>query len=1026
MKKILLMFAVLLLGLSVHNSLQAQDRTITGKVVSADDGASLPGVNVIVKGTTVGTTTTADGRYSIEVPANATLVFSFIGLTSQEVAVGNRSVVDVRLESDLQTLSEVVVTGVSVGTSTKKLGFAVGKIDAKQLEEVPGVDPANALRAKVPGVRIVSPSGLPGSAPAIRLRGSNSIGGLQSPLIIVDGTITNGSLADIDMQAVESIEIIKGAAAASLYGSLAGNGVVQIITKRGANQEGTTRVTVRNEVGQQQLFRKVPLATHHNFKVVNGSYRDAATGVPNSPDPADDIIDNPYDRLIDQQDELFNENIFMTNFISIGSTQAKTNFLTSFENISQGGVIDGLPDYKRRNVRLNIDNQVTSRFKLSLSSLYSNSSGPNATEQGQGNNVFFGAFLVEPDFDLRQPNDDGTPFRADIRSASNGTNPLYQLSMRKFKINRERILGNFKLSYDIAPWWKVDGQYSLDKTNGEFENYVPKGTLGALPSDPPSPGSLFKSSFSDRASIVQLRSLFSKNFGEMNTGLTLGYMYEDYLDQGNNTSGSNFYASGIPTLGNLDPTTLSTGSYSQTTKAENLTANLVLDFRDRYILDAVVRRDGVSLFGADVRYQTYYRGSLAYRLSEDIKIPGVQELKLRGSYGTSGQRPPWEAQYETFSSTSAGIRRINAGNSNIKPSRVGELELGLNASFLNRFTYEFSYAKTRAEDQYLLIPLSAAAGAQFQWQNAGTMESSTIEMGLGAVILESENFSWDVNMNFDRITQQITELNRAPFTRGQDFGTALNIFQVQAGLPFGTMYGNTLATSLDQLTVVDGIVKNVAGNLTADAFTVNSDGYVIVAGTEYTNAEIPVYLVDENGNKTVGPIGDGTPDFNVGFSTNLRYKAFSLYGLVDWQQGGDVYNYTKQLLYFNERHGDLDQSGRPEGQRKWSPYYSQHLYNAANPSSYFVEDGSFVKVRELSLTYDLANAVVNKLGAVSKILYDAKISIIGRNLFTFTGYSGFDPEVAVRAGNSNPTNFRVDEFAYPNFRTYSVALQLRF
>lgn len=1020
MRKFLQTSLVLLL---VSLSAMAQERTVSGRVTSTEDGSSLPGVNVIIKGTTNGTVTDADGSYRLSIPSSGgSLVFSFIGLQTSEVAVGDRAIVDVSLSLDVTQLSEIVVTGVSVGTSTKKLGFSVGKVGTELLENVPGVDPANALRGKVPGVRVVSPSGLPGSAPAIRVRGTNSIQGNQAPLIVVDGVVTTGTLADIDMQAVETIEILKGASAAALYGSLAGNGVVQIITKRGTGLKGATRVTLRTETGVSQIFNKIDLAKSHNFAVVNEEYRNPTTGVPNNPDAADNILDNPFSRNIDQQDALFEERAFSSTFASVESGGDKTNFLMSYENIQQKGIVAGLPDYSRNNFRVNVDHKLSNKLKARVSSLYSRTQGPNATEQGQGNNIFYGALLAMPDTDLsaRDANGNLNPL---ILAPNNGQNPLYVIEKNKFDINRERILADINLDYKATNWLTLDGKISQDMTRFDFTNLQKSPFISANGNT--TNGFLNYTTQRDRATYVQARAILTKQFNKLRTGLVLSYIYEDYLLDGFNAGGSNFRVQGTPSLNFLDPTTLFVGSFKQPTKGENLVSNLTLDYADKYIVDAVLRRDGFSLFGANERYQLFYRVSGAYRLSEDIEIPTVNELKLRASYGTAGQRPVWAAQYETFNN---GLQKFVAGNKDLKPGFNTEIEFGTDVTFLDRFKFEATYSKTAATDQIMLVPLSAAAGFNSQWQNAGTLESNTIELGLSATLLEKNDFSWFVNLNWDRVRQEVTELNRAPFTRGQDFGAALNFFQIQEGIPFGTMFGNTILTSVDQLTVNEnGIVLNAPGlNLTRADFTVNDEGYVVRNNTQYTTNEGVFYKVDANGNRVVETIGNGTPDFNLGVSSTATWKNLSLYFILDWQQGGDVYNYTKQLLYFNNRHGDMDQSSRPEGQRHWAPYYNQHLYNAASPSSYFVEDASFLKVRELSMTYNFSGSTLEKLGGISKYIQDARISLIGRNLFTFTKYTGFDPEVAVRNNAASPTNFKLDEFSYPNFRTYSVSLQLRF
>ncbi len=1036
----------IVLLLLVPGTASAQTGTVSGAVLDAESGTAIPGVNIILEGTQTGTASNADGFFTFEAPEGEyTLLASFVGYedftTPVTVAAGETTEVDVQLTSDLTELGEVVVTGVSMGTSTLKTAFDVSKISAEQLDKVPGTDPASALRAKTPGVRVIQPSGRPGSSPEIRLRGSKSIGGDQSPLIVVDGAITGGSLQDIDMQTVETIEIIKGSAASSLYGSLGANGVVQIITKRGADQVGQTRVTIRNEIGFSSLANKIDLAEHHGFAVVDGSYRQpleegapqGATGAPRGDDDPY-ILDNDYNRVIDQQEQLFTSQPFMTNFVSVASRQNNLNYLISFENLMNSGVVQELQGYERRNVRLNVDNQVNERLNVSASGLYSTSSGLSNNTilgQGQGANIFYGILLAEPDLDLTESITDAetgevyeyNPFIA----GGNAENPLYVASTRDISQESERFLGNVGVDFSIMPWWTVDGQFSYDRDAFNSGTYIPKGTLSA--GSPPSEGFVFKGEFFERIAIGTFRSLFDQEIGDLNANLALSYTYEDRINENLTASVSELLARGIPQVGNSERERQGAGSYSATVRAENISGNLALDFMDRYILDLVLRRDGLSLFGADVRYQTYYRVAGAYRLTEDLAIPGFNELKLRASYGTSGQRPPFSAQYETFNVTSSGITRNVLGNSEIRPSTVAGLEVGIDARVFDRFFLVANYADVVASDQFLLIPLSAGQPGNFQWQNAGTLASNTIEFGLNGTALQREDYSLSFNMSFDRTRQEITELNRPQFTQGPDFGAAIPVFRVQEGVPFGAMFGNQLASSVGDLTVDEnGIVIGsdaVYGQpLTPDDFTVNSDGYIIREGTEFTAQEQAMYIYDEDGGKAVVQIGNATPDFNVGFGTTFQYKGLTLYGLLDWEQGGDVYNYTRQLLYFNARHGDLDQADQPEGQRKYSTYYEGQLYNSAVASSHFAEDATYLKVRELSLAYNFTNDLLSRVG-LGDAIYDARVSLIGRNLFTFTGYSGYDPEVAVDAGGANPTNFRIDEFAYPNFRTYAVSLQVR-
>jgi len=1038
MRKFLLLSVAALL---VTLQLWAQ-RTVTGRVTD-DKGTALPNISVQVRGTNTGTVTSTDGTFSLNIPGNQNvLVISGVGFENREVNISGSNSINVTLQTQTGQLSEVVVTGVARGTSTKKLAFSVGKISERVLKEVPAVDAANALRGKVAGVQVVQPTGIPGTAPSIRLRGATNIQQTSNPLIIIDGIITppGTSLADINMNDVASIEIIKGAAGAALYGSQAANGVVQIISKRGSDGGDRTRITLRNEYGISNLQREFPLKETHRWELnADGSFRLNATG--GRIEKANQYYDNPYPVTRNHQQELFENRSFNTLYASIGSSLEKTNFFTSFENLEQNGIVQGVPGFNRKNGRLNVDHNINSKFKISTSMLYSNSKGPDATERQQGG-PFYGVLYAEPDSELEALNPDGSRYRAFPNYSGNAMNPLYSIQQTTYDVNRNRFLGNAIAGYDITNWLKLEGQYSIDRTNQFYKQVTQKNTLNQ--NGTYTGGGLFQQDLKQNGAVYSFTSYLKKDFGDFNTGVTLRYQNEKYTTDFTNASGSRFTVDGVPQLHNLDRTTVNTLTNQTDIRAENYFANVSADYKDKYIFEGLVRRDGSSLFGKEERFQTFYRASAAYRVTEDFKIPGIQEWKLRASYGTSGQRPPFEAQYETFDIVNGVAVKNLLGNANLRPSKVGEFEAGTNFTFLNRFNAEFTYAKSIAKDQILRVPLSPAAGFARQYQNAGTMENKTFEFALGGQIISSKNgFGWNSNLIGSRTISEITELGVPPYASGglteaANIAIANSMFRIEAGVPFGVMYGNVLATSLSQITVdKNGFVNNLVGarglNLKPEDFMINSDGYVIRKlrtngqSNEGSVDERVFPLFDTTTNQAlVAKIGDSNPDFVLGFTNTFTFKNFSFYTLLDAQIGGDVYNATRQLLYFSERSKDLDQSGKPDNQKKAAAYYTAGiggLYNGNIPVSHFVEDGSFVAIREINLSYNFTPAFMSKLGAAGRIFHDARLSVIGRNLFTFTDYSGYSPEVALA---NNSTSFRIDMFTYPVFRTYTLALQLRF
>ncbi|MBX2963804.1 MAG: SusC/RagA family TonB-linked outer membrane protein [Cyclobacteriaceae bacterium] len=1028
----------------------SQGTMISGRVTAADDGLPLPGVNVSVKGTTIGVVTDTNGRYELQVErTDAVLVFSFIGFISEEISIGGRSSIDVSMNQDVTQLSEIVITGVAEGTSTRKLGFAIGKVGENLLSEVPAVDAGNALRGKVSGVQIIQRSGTPGTAASIRLRGATTISNAvnQEPLIIIDGVITppgSSSLADINMNDVESIEVVKGAAGAALYGSLAGNGVVQIITKRGSSSGRATTFTFRTEAGVSQMQRFMKINQSHNYQL-DGNGQIILDGSGNPLNDASSINDNPWPVSYNHQKELFENRGFFSNYLSMATNTGNTGYFASVDQLSQGGVIEGLPSFDRTNLRLNVDHRISDKFNVAISTLYSSSSGPAVASEGDQVGIVYEVLRLSPSANIRDVNFDGQPFITTnigkvFNIGRNSNNPLYRAYNDKFTVERDRILGNFSGRYEITSWWKVDGQLSYDRSTRNRNRFRDKKFLNINNSSTANPYNnsfIFKENVLNTAKVYSLTSIFSKSVGKLGSSLSLRYQAEDYgYEELEVSSVSNIVVDGIDQTTNIPTDAIRSFSMTEIFRAQNLFANLRLDYDSKYILDGLIRRDESSLFGANNRDRTFYRISGAYRLTEDIVIPGVQEMKLRASLGTSGQRPPFSAQYERVPliNGSYELGTGTKGNPDLKPSTIREFETGINVDFLKHFTFEFTYAHTNADDQILLVPLSATTGYANQWQNAGSIESKTFEWSLNSKLINNQKVKWDLGIVGSRTRSIVTKLNRSEFGyEGGGVGSG-SFFRIKEGETIGAIYGGVMASKLSELTVDEnGFVNNLESisNRPLTDFVVNRDGFVILNGTEFTTAERPYNLVDPtNGGRVERKIGDSTPDFIFGINSTISYNNLSLFVLVDGQIGGDIANVNKQNMMFNDIAHEVDQSSYPEGQRKHSEYFSVLSNSGAAPNQYFIEDGTFATLREVSLSYSFSSEQLTKLGKVGNLFTNARLSLIGRNLVTFTKYSGWTPEVAATGGadgvNFNPFNFRADFGAVPIFRTYAVSLQVRF
>jgi TonB-linked SusC/RagA family outer membrane protein len=964
-----------------------------------------------------------------------------------------------QLKSDPMTLDAVVVTGVAEATEAKKLTFSVGHVDASQLQEAPAVTALGSLEGKVAGVRLIQASGAPGGEPTIRLRGATAIasqgacGGAicpstdtPGPLIIVDGTITRHSLADINSEDIDHVEIVKGAAASSLYGSDAANGVIQIFTKRGSRiPDGALSVTVRNEYGQSFRPTTIPVSLAHPYLVnASGQYVDLTGALVSSASKPqikpDHIADVPYTTVYDHQADILTHNPSYTNYISIGQRKGNTNFNVSFENTKQEGVMILLKGYNRQNIRVNVDQSLTPRLDLSVGGFFGKSNN-NQVAQGPGS-PFFAVTFLEPNVNLFAANPDGSPYAARIPYLlSNATNPLYRMANEQISTDRSRYSGYARATYRLLDWLSLEGNYNFDQEASNYKDVLPKNFLSSRGA--PGLGYIVRTdsggrTFNTGATLTSVRSFELAGMPIRNT-TKVAYVYEDRTATNFGVSASAFQVVATPEFNAADFTQLNPTSRDVTIRNRNFYAITTFDIKDRYLIDGLVRRDGSSLFGPDSRWQTYYRVSGAYRLSQDFHINGIDELKLRGSYGIAGLRPTFDAQFETYQIAGGLPVKYALGNKALKPARSAETEIGANIDFLQRFSLEYSYSRKETKDEILFVPINPVGGFKAQWQNAATLLGHTHELALGVVIADQPDLSWRLNIAADRTRQRITQANAADgkplsYFVGPDYAgnnDVTQIFKIAAGEDFGVIYGTKTIRSLADLYADTSRHDVCPGTWCHDSVVVNEEGYIVRKGAWQTINEKPMGYTyyDASGNliRTV-KIANVNPDFNMSVTTNVRYKNFSFYALVDWVQGGSIYNGTRQWPFFELRDRIYDQSHKPAAPAT-APYstgkkpvdYYNFFYNSINPIDFFVESGTYVKIKELNLSYSFDRSTLEKLGLG---INNLRVGVIGRNLFTFTKYSGYDPEVAGLTGD--PYSFRFDGFSYPNFRTFTGFAEISF
>ncbi len=1013
MKRILLTCVSLMLLASVAF---AQDRTVSGKVTGSDDGLPLPQVTILIKGTTNGTATDLDGNYNLSVPSGATLVFRYLGYVTQEIAVGNQSVINVPMTPDATSLGEVVVTGVAAATPAKKLPFTVSSVNEKVFKQAPATDVGSALAGKIAGVR-VQPSNVPGGGPAIQIRGNTSLARGSSPLIVLDGVFIEGSLGDINLQDVESFEVLKGASAATLYGSRAANGVIAITTKRGKTLDvGTTQIYVRTEVGQQSAYnsRSPEKAVNHPFIIdpATGDFQLDNTGT--AVDDPSGISDGEFPSYRDHIEDFFEGSTFLTQYARLSTRGQSGNLVISAEYQDQTGGIALHDGNQRYNVSANADQYLGDKVTLSTSMKFIYDQTDNRPRNIRT------LTMMDPSADLFAPNEeDGSPYNynANRFSPTSEFNPFYQLANNRSEQTRRRFIGNVSVNYEIVDGLSLMGQFGLDTWMDKTRNFQDIGYLANQ--GVPGVGSLGRSFDDYQAINTSIRMTYAKKIGDWNIRSNAFFLYEDRGGTGFNISGTNL---GIPGFDDIDNVTLSPNDGLPYLGGNSFVENQIVsnsfsfsiggDYLDKYLFDVVVRRDGSSLFGEDNRWNTFARFSGGWRFTEDIDLPGIQEGKINASWGQAGTLPNFQDRFEIASVTNGNINNpSNLPNPLIGPGITDEIEIGLNLEFLDKFTFASSYSVQENRDQILSVPLSAATGRSSQVQNAGTLETNTIEFTLGYTAIQSNDMNLDFNIIWDRTRQEITEFDRPRFPTGQ------NIWDV--GNSPTTMFGRKIARSISDLTVLDdGTVANVGGGLTPGDFKINRDGIVIVAANEFTAQEAAVYITDETGVQVDDfQIGDAQPDFNMAAQTNFNYKGFSVFMSWEFQSGGDTYYQGGQWLARDRLHPMFSQGQFPDGQRQFNNYLLT-IYNVNRSTDFWVEDATHLRLRELSVGYDLGSAQLAKIG-LDNVFKNVRLSMIGRNLLLFSKYPGYDPA-------TGGFNSRVDNFNYPLVRTFTGSVALTF
>jgi TonB-linked SusC/RagA family outer membrane protein len=1105
--------AVALIGLAGAAQVQAQGQgaVISGRVVTPQ-GQPLQGANVFITEMNISVGSNAAGRYTITIPGQRVngqtvqLRVRSIGYKpiakSVTIAAGSQTV-DFALIEDVNRLDEVVVTGVAAGTAARNVPFAVAHIDSTQMPVIGG-NAVQQLQGKIAGANITAASGRPGAAPSVVLRGPTSInasGRNQGPLYIVDGILLQGSTPDLNPNDIENVEVVKGAAAASLYGARAGGGVINITTKTGRTASEGLKVGVRTEVGRNDIPHEFALATEtalpfdpsgqfycanvaaggspcSRYIDMNAERRrinDVPTpnaiapqsflhdfGIANNPNRYRSLMmfqANTFPQTYDQVEQATKTDSWSNTNVDLRGKTGNTGYFASAGYAKQAGAFQFLRGYERGSARLNLDQLIGSKLSFTGTTYYSTQREDGTNQQGGDNGSAFFRLSRSPAFVDQHAQDSQGRFY--IRSnplgqGSQNENPLYNLSQNVDQNLGTRFLGSVQGRYAALDWLDFNGDFAYDRGGYTYTILQDRGFRSTTSNPALAVGNISSESGDNRS--------FNTSFGaaarpsllsNLNSTFTAQVLYDAQKTQFGYGYGEDL---AVPNLFTLNSAHTNKDIQSSTTDVRSLSyrAGGSFEYLDRYILDLNIRREGSSLFGSANRWATFPRVAGAWIASSESWFPSpdaMSLLKFRAAWGKAGQRPSTVAQYETFSiSRSTGAISPNTlGNINLKPEILTETELGTDIELFHRYAINLTYAHSVAEDQILLVPAPAASGFPNQWQNAGQLSNKTWEASLDIPLVTNQTTRWSTRLIYDRNRAVITRLDVPAYNTTGGVQGSESMYFVRQGERLGTIYGGAYLTSCNQL---PGAFAGQCGGA-GSQFQRNSDGFIVWTGgyaptqgitNNLWNASLnpsdapwgvrtvwgmPIRLRDSTNAPAQVALGNATPDFHAGWSTNFSYRKFTAYGLLDGAFGRKVWNEGYHWALGDLMAGTVDQGGKSVEDAKPIGYYYRAgpsdiggstgvggLYNVLGPTNESVEDASYVKLREASLTYNI--------GAVGG-QGNWTVGVVGRNLHTWTKYRGYDPEVG-RGGQqlNNAALNGIDYFSFPNLRTFTLQVSTAF
>lgn len=1033
------------------NAADAQRKRISGKVTD-ENNAPLSGVTIRVLGTSTAVITDAAGEYSLSAADGQQLVFSYVGFLETIVEVGDNTNYNIILSKGDSRMEEVVVTALGMRRERKALGYAVSDLKAEELMKNKNTNIVNSLVGKVPGVNVTQFSGSAGAGATITIRGGNSTaeGRQNQPLFVVDGVIYDNSTSvvgnsgtdgatrsnttysnrvmDINPEDVETLSVLKGAAAAALYGSRAADGVVIITTKKGA--QGTVSVNVTSRVSSSWANKLPEVQTLFG----NGAY--ASNGVFNS---------NTYnswgqpitsaDTLYDNIGKFFQKGLILDNNVNVSGGTKNSTFFLSGSNFKQTGIIPNTA-YDKTTFRFNGE-QKYGRLTVNANTAYSvaNTDRTLTTAglyNGGGNGAMGAVYSWPQVFDMRRYiNLDGTqyrPFAGIIEQRDDIDNPYWIINKHDLNSETKRFTGGVGANFKVTDWWDINARFGYDQYLTADYTYIAPGS-NVLPLY--QNGRLSKSSSNYTYQSTTVMTNFHKSIGDFNAHLMLGSSTEDTRIQGQNHWGYNFTTAGTVSFNNIKPENKFFTDATINKRLVGAFGEIGVSYKNTIYLTATGRNDWSSTL--PIENNSYFYPSLSGSVVFTELMPKNDILsfgKIRASWAQVGKdaSPYATTTYVNSPITIGGFTGIGnqytSGNPFLKPEIQKSWEVGGEFRFFNgRISLDYTYYHSQTRNQIAQPRLSNASGYILTAINSGTVINKGMEITLSGKPVVQTDFSWETMINFS-------------YNKGRlgEFLPGVTFFY-----PTDAQFGTVRAASIPN----GGFFLGITGNtyfreLDADKKEIPNGRYQVDPATG-------LYRVN-----TTNPIvGNREPEFIAGFNNTLRYKNLTLSALFDIRKGGDVYNGTEyamvvnglsKLTTLNNRQSvtvsgvnsvtgeeftktynadesyvinGVTKSGRAMIQDYWSNY--------ASNSMHFITSVNWLKLRSASLTYDLSGILKDK-----KVIKGLAVTAMGNNLFTWTNYKGMDPEVSAAGGTGGSGSTGIDYLGVPAVSSFTFGINATF